>query len=561
MVSYKKHFLKIIFVFLLSSSYSFGQKGIDTLKGNTFLELFEIINNCETLKKKTFYTNYLIKKAKNEKNEKFLIAGYHTQAIIHNDDVMLKFCDSIIELTSINEDEVYPLEAYQLKGDFYYKRKKYKTALDNYLQVSFYANKYKNKKQIFDSNYNIGIIKRKINEKESALVLFKENYQFALKNLDEIDTEDFLLSITSLANIYNDLNLPDSASTYNKKGIYESKRLKNKAFFNHFSLNEGVSFYYRNDYNKAIDSLEKYIPYFENNKRKANLSIAYYYCGESYLALKNESKAILYFKKLDTVFQVNKSIYPVSRNAYEHLISYYKKKGDVNNQLVYINKLLKVDSILHSQEIYLNKKIFKEYDIPKLKSEKETILKAKKETEINFFVILSIVLTLLLIITGFLIYQNKKRKFYKIRVEEILNEEILNTTNNKPNNKDTDIPKEIVSEILLKLEKFESDKEYLSKKVTLNSLAKKIDSNTNYLSKTINHYKNKSFSNYINSLKIKHITQRLKKDLTLRKFTIKAIASEAGFNNSESFSKAFEKINGIKPSYFLRELDKFSSNN
>ncbi len=33
-----------------------------------------------------------------------------------------------------------------------------------------------------------------------------------------------------------------------------------------------------------------------------------------------------------------------------------------------------------------------------------------------------------------------------------------------------------------------------------------------------------------------------------------AIAEEAGFNTAESFSKAFFKKTGIKPSYFIKEL-------
>ena len=101
----------------------------------------------------------------------------------------------------------------------------------------------------------------------------------------------------------------------------------------------------------------------------------------------------------------------------------------------------------------------------------------------------------------------------------------------------------------------------MSKKTTLRSLAKDFNTNTNYLSKIINHNKNSSFSNYINSLRIEHIIEILKTNSSIRKYTIKAIADEAGFSNSESFSKAFYKSKGIKPSYFIREMDKIKGNN
>lgn len=117
------------------------------------------------------------------------------------------------------------------------------------------------------------------------------------------------------------------------------------------------------------------------------------------------------------------------------------------------------------------------------------------------------------------------------------------------------VPKDIVKHILKELDFFEQQKKYISKKTTLSLLAKKINTNTNYLSKVINHYKKASFSNYLNTLRINNITNQLKKNSTIRKFTIKAIAQEAGFNTSGSFSKVFFKINGIKPSQYIRNLE------
>ncbi|NVK53168.1 MAG: AraC family transcriptional regulator, partial [Flavobacteriaceae bacterium] len=45
-------------------------------------------------------------------------------------------------------------------------------------------------------------------------------------------------------------------------------------------------------------------------------------------------------------------------------------------------------------------------------------------------------------------------------------------------------------------------------------------------------------------------------DRQFRKYSVKAIAHEVGFNTAESFSKAFFKFAGIKPSYFIKELNK-----
>ncbi len=161
--------------------------------------------------------------------------------------------------------------------------------------------------------------------------------------------------------------------------------------------------------------------------------------------------------------------------------------------------------------------------------------------------IISILVVLLVII---LIIQFHRRKIYKKKFEGVANTTI-NTTNNEMS-----IPQDIVGVILKGLHVFERDKKFISREITLNTLAKELKTNTTYLSKIINHYKNTSFSNYLHTLRIEYAIEQLKVNSTFRKFTIKAIAEEVGFNNSESFSKAFYKVKGMKPSYFLSELEK-----
>ena len=43
-----------------------------------------------------------------------------------------------------------------------------------------------------------------------------------------------------------------------------------------------------------------------------------------------------------------------------------------------------------------------------------------------------------------------------------------------------------------------------------------------------------------------------------RKYTLQGISSEVGFNNVQSFGKAFYKCKGINPSYFVKELKKMN---
>ena len=144
-----------------------------------------------------------------------------------------------------------------------------------------------------------------------------------------------------------------------------------------------------------------------------------------------------------------------------------------------------------------------------------------------------------------------ERKYIRKQINSKLSIEVQDNLNED----NLTIPKDIIDSVLVGLQLFEKRQEYLSKKITLSLLAKRLNTNANYLSKIINRYKNTSFPNYLNTLRINNIVNQLKKDAVIRKFTVKAIAQEAGFNNSDSFSKIFFKIKGVKPSYYIKNLD------
>lgn len=104
---------------------------------------------------------------------------------------------------------------------------------------------------------------------------------------------------------------------------------------------------------------------------------------------------------------------------------------------------------------------------------------------------------------------------------------------------------------------FENNKDYLKPKITLNKLAKKLNTNSKYLSQIINKFKSKTFSNYINDLRIEYFIEELQDNNTqLKNYTIKAIAQEIGFTSTESFTKAFYKKNGLTVSYFMKKIEK-----
>ena len=124
-----------------------------------------------------------------------------------------------------------------------------------------------------------------------------------------------------------------------------------------------------------------------------------------------------------------------------------------------------------------------------------------------------------------------------------------------PKNNTNGISEKITAEILEKLSVFETKEMYLKKDSSLNQVASKLKTNPKYLSKTINTYKKKTFSNYIRDLRMEYVIGRLKSDKKFRAYTIQAIAKEIGYKSTEPFSKAFKTKTGLYPSYFIKQLE------
>lgn len=199
--------------------------------------------------------------------------------------------------------------------------------------------------------------------------------------------------------------------------------------------------------------------------------------------------------------------------------------------------------------------------------EKEGLISSLKDNQkINNYIISLLVLLVLGALVFGIKQVQQKKKFKTLFDNLIATTPILEDSNQvqfdvlENNTKDSkitlNIAEEVVLEIISKLKVFEKEKRYLSASISIQYLAQDFNTNTKYLSSIINHTFKKSFTHYINDLRIDHIVQELKANKNLRKYTISGIAEEAGFNTGESFSKAFFKRTGIKPSYFIKEINK-----
>lgn len=526
-------------------------------------------NNEGNTKRQLEYANAYLLKAKSENSPIEKARGSYLISLISTNEIAIRYLDSAITYTKNLNDIKFPAYAYSGKGYVLKKQFKYKEAIDNFLIAESIAKK-NNTDFYYEIKFSLAALRsEELGEIDEALDLYKECFTYY--KTKKIRTPEYSftyqLVIFALADAYKAIRQSDSATYYNKLGYKESELTKNYHNNSLFTLNEGANLVMKKKYNIALDSINKAFPKMIFYKDYGNILASYYYLGKAYDGLGNKKKAVKSFIKVDSMYKITKRITPEFIDGYPYLIKHYKNNGDKENQLKYLTRYIDIDSVLETNYKELSKKLQKEYDNPNLFLEKENLISSLKTDKTKSYLGIGILLFILMGVSGFSIYQyHRLKKEYRSRFEAILQQtsiknsiedfkKEIETANRTNSQKDIGIAEELVNEILEKLICFEKEKGYLSSTITIQSLATNFETNNKYLSKVINTYKSKTFIKYINDLRIESAVENLKNDSKLRKYTIQALALECGFNSAESFSSAFYKKTGIKPAYFIKELE------
>jgi AraC-like DNA-binding protein len=95
---------------------------------------------------------------------------------------------------------------------------------------------------------------------------------------------------------------------------------------------------------------------------------------------------------------------------------------------------------------------------------------------------------------------------------------------------------------------------YLEPELTLNQLAKQINTNTTSLSKVINEGFNQNFNDYINAFRVYEFVARVNGG-EHKKQTLIAIANDCGFNSKSTFNRSFKKVLNKTPIEYIKDLD------
>ena len=311
--------------------------------------------------------------------------------------------------------------------------------------------------------------------------------------------------------------------------------------------------YIQQEYEKAIELYTKSRELSEKLNAKKRIYQVNFRLGEIYFFKGEYEKAKGIFDELS---RADLKKYKLLKNNAE--IQYYY--AEIYSKLGQNDKAMQYTGAFHEEVAAYYKtmnsariSVFTERSFQGKKKILDALeLQDQRNKNLNLYIITVIVLALAAIF-GFYLYSKRRQQRLEKKIESLLLD-MAKTKDKTAVNLKIDEPK--VKAILDKIKKVEAQELFLSKNYTLNTIAKKVGSNSTYVSKIINTYLNKSFIEYTNELRINYILVKLKEDKTYQRFTLNAIAESVGYKSVNSFNKDYKSIMGVTPKQYLAFLAK-----
>ncbi|WP_417291539.1 helix-turn-helix domain-containing protein [Corallibacter sp.] len=523
-------------------------------------------------------------------NKKDIVDAYSALGVAHeiknNIDSTLYYYYKALNL--VEEPNQVIQFKYSIAGIFL-REKSYQDALELYNQSLLLAKQSNSQEAVNKINRKIAIIRNEIGQVGEAVRLLKEIYLDS-KSANDVDLK-FIRKDLIEAYLKNK-NFKESESLINE-GITEAKADNNKEFLFYMNSLLAKSYLLQARPNEAMQSINLTLEIAKYLKNQEFIDESYFLQAEIYLLSKSYSNAIEALKKTNTSDKT-KSSEQLSK-YYKLMAEAYKELDSMNISNNYLQRYIEEKDKVSSKRLYALEKI---HDISLNEEVSKKEIQAKKK---SYWIVTSLVLLALIIIfiaRYFRIKARNQKRFdalmdkitayensNKVKADQDLETSkeqekqvpltkpettpsIIHVDKKDKNNQEKDLEEiekeqedttfsiddEKVDEILKKIQTLEDKMYFLRQDCTLHNMAKKLKTNTSYLSKIINTHLDKSFSTYINELRINYAILELKSNKKLQAYSVKGIAEEMGYKNADSFSRYFKSATGITPSVYLDKI-------
>ncbi|MBJ2173806.1 AraC family transcriptional regulator [Aureibaculum sp. A20] len=394
---------------------------------------------------------------------------------------------------------------------------------------------------------------------KKALEKHKESFS-RLNNSQNIDFRSKIFNMGSvtlkLSETYLKLNQKDSANWILKRGLVEKLDTIDETLKIEFISQEGKVYLAKKEFAKSLEYFKKANELSYQYDSVSGPSYVSLELGECYFSLKEYNKAVEVLERGIDVKKLNtKEIYLTE--DYKLLAKIYKASGELEKSNKYYEKYILNQTALEKSKDTITSS-FHTQELSKVENEKST----QRNT---FYLFMSIGLGLLLLLIAYILYlikQKKKNKemfnvlLAKFNQEEKPTFEIIDTKDKVLEEKVTaEVNEETTYLILAGLQSLKEQEYFLRQDCTSYTVAKKIKTNTSYLSKVINSHFEKNFNTYINDLRINYAILRLKNDSRFRSFSVQSIAEEIGYKSADSFARYFKLSTGLNPSFYIKQLN------
>jgi len=586
-------------ILFFTINFTFSQSKIETYKDSVQSLLY---NNPSKAK---YYCYKLLKYAKAndlvvEEAKTYCFLADLSGALTQKDSAFYYFDKAIQKANAIDNEKLEMVFKIN-KANYLFNEFDFQEALTLYEECVILSKKLNDINAYNYISIKKGSIAYELERYQEALKIYKEN--LSKKGFDNVSKLDIKLG---LVKTYINLNKQDSAYVFIKSGIEESRKSNLKEHEIHFLAQLGLIYIDKKDFQNAKITFEKALiiaQEIESNNLITEINIR---ISKLYSLQKDYDKAITLLQsiikdktKKDIPAESLSEIYYLLAENYK-FIENYSESNYYYGQFIEKSKKIgekRIEAIDHLHKI----------DISESK-ERETEQKNQK------WILLGVTSFLILLFIGFYIKRRKEGIQNQVKFEELLlkiqnfenqntkaineiqhnNTAINSNERNESKAFEEELETELISnsivtiddsvndevtaenietnieeainnnfiikdttrtEILDKLIKLEEKKLFLRQDFTLHNVAKRLKTNTAYLSKIVNSELDKNFSSYVNELRINYIIIELKNNAKLRSYSINAIAEEIGYKSPESFTKYFKVATGISPSIYIKKIN------
>lgn len=464
-------------------------------------------------------------------------------------------------LLEISRSDAEFARSYANMGYAKYKLFKYSEAIPLMEKAKQYAQKSNYVLFLFGMNITLKDAYKKIGFHKKSEECWEEAQNIAKKYNDD----KLLFSVYNVfATDFENEGKYDDAITYHKKNL-ELIKDDQKNILTAASINSSIAYDYLkgNQVQQAKSYLIKATPIIENKENTHKIQELEIY----YLA-----KALFAYQKHDK---------NEAKNYFKLGLDEAKRRNDKDKFVLITEELLKTDINFPNSklifETYIDSQNTKVGEIGKVVGKDEyhktELIKRSKSYISSLLISIFIIAVLSLMLIYF---YKRKNKRLKEKIDQILEDfDNKNTPIAQSKQKDStfannklieikksiSISTETEQYLLQKIEQFEKGNDFTEKSFTMAKMAALMESNAMHINYVLQKYRGKTYTDFINELKINYIVQLLINNPQYLNYKISYLSDLAGFSNHSRFTQIFKKELGISPSEFISGLEAKKSTN